>query len=75
MVAIQNFLASFGELFVSGFNLVLGMLRDFFDVLKLLTKVPTFVLSVFNWMPSEIMVYATCLISVVIIYKILGREG
>lgn len=75
MVAIQNFLSSFGELFVSLCNFIIGMFRDIMQMISILARIPDFLLSLFNWMDPAILIYASTLISIVVVYKILGREG
>lgn len=65
---ISGSVAAFGRFIVSFF-------RDTIQFVKLLAKIPGILASIFDWMPPEIWAPLAVLFSVVIVYKILGREG
>lgn len=75
MQAIVDFLSGIGNAIVSIFDFVIALFRDFITFLKLLTLVPSYLESFLSWIPSEFTVLLLLLFSVVILYKILGRDG
>lgn len=56
-------------------NFVTDFLSDTFEMIKLvgetLTKIPSYL----SWLPAEVVAPLVVLFGVVVIYKILGREG
>lgn len=75
MNALLDFLKSFGDAIVAVFDFVIGFFQDLIYIIELtgttLAKVPNY----FSWLPSEVVSLIVVLISIVVIYKILGREG
>lgn len=68
LVSIGDFLATLGQI-------VLTFIEDIVYIVKLtgaiLLRVPMY----FSWMPSEAVILIGILFSIVVIYKVLGREG
>lgn len=68
---VENVLSLFGGLF-SVICKIFDFITFLFDlVIKFAVSIPDF----FFWLPAEITVLLVSIFSVVIVYKILGREG
>lgn len=73
--SIKEFFLSFGNILKSLVDFVIGLIEDIVSVVKL---VGTFVLKIpdfFSWLPAQVIALIVAAFSVVVIYKILGREG
>lgn len=75
MVAIQNFLTEIGNAISLAWEFVVAMFRDFFQFLEILAKMPVYILSLFTWIPEELLAVLGITVTIVILYKVLGREG
>lgn len=75
MQVIIDFFSGVADLVVNLVNLLFAFIGDFISFLKLLTVLPNYFISFISWMPEEITSMLVILLSVVILYKILGREG
>lgn len=75
MNAILQFFESIGNAITSVIDFVIGLFQDLVYMVSLLVKVVGNIPSYFNWLPAEIVALFVALISIVVIYKILGREG
>lgn len=75
MQVIIDFFKGFADLVDSLVDFVIGIVNDLVYVVQLLgqvlVKLPTF----FSWLPTEIWATIAIAFSIVVIYKILGREG
>lgn len=54
---------------------VTDFLKDTFDMIKLVGESVTKIPSYFSWLPGDVVALIVALFGVVVIYKILGREG
>lgn len=59
---------------VTFFDFVLELFSDFFTFLKLIGKVPEFLVGCFTWLPEPYSSLLFMVLFVVIVYKILGRD-
>lgn len=63
------------NLMMSLFDFVIGWIEDVVFIVKMtasfVAKIPT----LFSWLPSEAVVLIVWIFGVVVIYKVLGREG
>lgn len=75
MDAIIKFFTGIGDAITSIIDFVISFFSDFLTFLQLLAKVPQYVLDSLRWLPPQFLTMITLLISIVILYKILGREG
>lgn len=75
MDAIIKFFTGIGNAITSIIDFVISFFGDFLSLLQLLAIVPQYVIDSFRWIPGELLVMAGLIISIVILYKILGREG
>lgn len=68
---LKSFFQTVGELTA----FALGLIDDSVYVVKLLNKVLLRIHEFFTWLPSSVVSLIVIMIAVVVIYKILGREG
>lgn len=72
---IKETLLNIGDFFVTIFDFVVGFVNDIIDVIKYcgeaFAKIPDY----FSWLPVEILGIILALFAIVVIYKVLGREG
>lgn len=61
------------QYFKDFFNVTLGWLGDLLEIQALMTSVLTSIPSYFTWLPEGILSVLLMLLSVVVIYKVLGR--
>lgn len=75
MQSIYNALLSFFDLIGSLVEFIIDMIKDLVYVIGLLgemiAKIPQYI----GWLPSNAILLITTVFSIVVIYKILGREG
>ena len=75
MDAIVSFFTGIGNAIVSAFDFIVSFFSDLIYVIQLLGKVVLSIPSYFAWLPSSISALLVTLFAIVVIYKILGREG
>lgn len=75
MQSILDFLSSIGDLIVSGFDFVISFFGDLIYIIQLTGKILTYIPGYFSWLPAEAVSVLTVIFSLVVIYKITGREG
>ena len=72
---IKDFFLSLADVITSLVDFVIGMITDLVYVVKLcgsfVLKIPT----LFSWLPTPAVAIIVSIFAVVVIYKILGREG
>lgn len=72
---IKNVFLGFINLITSLVDFVVGLIKDIVYVVKLtggfVAKIPR----LFSWLPAPVIALFVTLFAVVVIYKILGREG
>lgn len=72
---IEEFFLSVGDVISSLIDFVVGLVEDLVYVVTLcgqfVAKIPT----LFSWLPTEVLALIVTLFAIVVIYKILGREG
>ena len=73
--AIVDFFKGIGTAITSVVDFVIGLFQDLVYMIKLLGQVVLNIPKYFSWLPAEIIALVVLLISIVVIYKILGREG
>lgn len=75
MDAIVSFFTGLGNAIVSIFDFVVSFFSDLIYVIQLLGRVVLSIPGYFSWLPSGISTLLITLFAIVVIYKILGREG
>ena len=75
MQAIIDFLKSFAEIVSSLVDFVFGIIQDLLYVIQLLGSLIVKIPQMIGWLPSACISLVVTMFGVVLIYKILGREG
>lgn len=75
MDAIVSFFTGIGNFLVSVIDFVISFFSDLIYVIQLLGKVVLSIPSYFSWLPGGVSSLFITLFAIVVIYKILGREG
>ena len=75
MQAITNILSNIVDWIVMVFDFIFGFFEDIVYIIKItgvfLLKIPDY----FAWLPSQCVSLVVVIFSIVVVYKILGREG
>lgn len=75
MDAVVSFFKGIGNAIVSVFDFVISFFQDLIYVIQLLGKFLGQLPQYLSWMPSSVSGLLITLFAIVVIYKILGREG
>lgn len=75
MQAIVDFLSGIGDAIISVFDFIIAFFKDFISFLRLLAGVPEIIENFLFWFPVDLLPFVLLLFGVIILYKILGREG
>ncbi len=75
MSGIISFLESIGNAIVAAIGFVISFFGDVVYLIQLLAKAVGSIPEYLSWLPGELVALVMILIAVVMIYKILGREG
>lgn len=73
--SIKEALFSFFEPFMSIFDFIIGIGEDLVYVAKLLSSLVLKMPRIFSWLPPPVISIILTIFAIVVIYKILGREG
>lgn len=72
---LKEYIVGIGELFVSIYEFVLDFFADVVYVIKLTANFVARIPSYFSWLPAPVLALVVSIFAVVVIYKVLGREG
>ena len=75
MQVIIDFFKGFADVITSLVDFVIGMVEDIVYVITLLGEFVTQIPEYFSWLPAEALVLVVAIFGLVVIYKVLGREG
>lgn len=75
MDALISFFTGIGDVIVSGFNFILSFVEDLVWIVQTLFWAIAQANLMLLWLPTKIMALVAVLLSVVMLYKIMGREG
>ena len=75
MSSVIEFLKGIGEAILAAFDFLISFFEDLVYVIKLLGKFILQIPNYFSWLPAELLLILSSLIAIVVIYKIMGREG
>jgi hypothetical protein len=82
MEAIQNFLNGISRgiqtltrFIVAVYDFLIGFIEDLVYVVKLTAEFVINIPSYFSWLPGTVVSLIVSIFAVVVIYKVLGREG
>lgn len=70
-----EYIKGIADAVISVVNFIVNLFKDLVYMIELLVNVVGNIPSYFSWLPAELLLIIVSLISVVVIYKILGREG
>lgn len=73
--SIKDYIVSIGEFFNSIFDFVLDFFSDIAYVIKLTGEFVLGIPDYFSWLPAEAVALIVSIFGIVVIYKVLGREG
>lgn len=72
---IKNFFLSFSNIVSSLVDFVVGFIEDIVYVVKLCASFVAKIPLLFSWLPAPALAIIIIIFSVVVIYKVMGREG
>lgn len=72
---LKNFFLSIGSVITGLVDFVIGFIGDIVYVVKLCASFVAKIPQLFSWLPAEVLAIVVLTFSVVVIYKIMGREG
>lgn len=72
---ILDFLKMLGDTLISFFDFVFSLVEDFVYVIQLTGETVVKIPSYFSWLPDEAVAIIVSIFAIVVIYKVLGREG
>lgn len=75
MDAIVNFFEGIGDVILAVVEFVVSFFSDLVWIINTLLWAVGEIPSLLSWIPAEILAILTVTLSVVMIYKIMGREG
>lgn len=75
MDAVISFFKGIGNAIVSVFDFVISFFQDLIYIIQLLGRFLSQLPNYFSWLPADILALLLTLFAIVVIYKILGREG
>lgn len=75
MDAIVSFFQGIGNFITSIVDFIVGIFSDIVYLIQLTGKFLGQLPGYFSWMPAEISALLLVLFAIVVLYKILGREG
>ena len=74
MSAILDFFASIGRYIFFAFDFLISTVNDLVNMLDLLEEVALHLPDYMGWLPSPIVTFIMLVISVVIMFRIIGRD-
>jgi len=75
LASIKEYIVSIGEFFSSIFDFVIGFFEDVAYMIKLTAEFVMNIPDYFSWLPPQLVALIVTIFGIVVIYKVLGREG
>lgn len=72
---MAQFLQTIADFFVAIFDIVMSLIRDIIEMIKMLGQFLTKIPELFQWLPQAAVGMIVTIFGIVVIYKVLGREG
>lgn len=72
---ITNTLKNIADFFVSVWNFIINLFREIGYMVKFLGEIVATIPSYFTWLPPTVLVLLLLVVSIIVIYKVIGREG
>lgn len=73
--SVKEYIIGIGELLISIYDFVIGFFSDIVYVIKLTAAFVAKIPSYFSWLPAPVVTLIVSIFAVVVLYKVLGREG
>lgn len=73
--AIKDAVISIGQFFADVVDFVLKLIQDLLYLIELVGQAVGKIPSYFTWLPANVVALIVALIAIVVVYKVLGREG
>lgn len=73
--ALKDFFLGMANVITSLIDFVVGIVQDLVYMVKLLTTFIAKLPQMFSWLPSSVVAILLTIFGIVIVYKIMGREG
>lgn len=70
-----DLLSNIVDLLVDFFTAIGSLLSDLFDVIVKVGRAASFIPDLFSWLPRSVSAILISTFAVVVVYKVLGREG
>ena len=75
MKGILDFFESIKDGIVTAYQFLVGLIEDIAYMVEMVGKFVAKIPSYFEWLPKEILAIVLVGFAIVVVYKILGREG
>lgn len=75
MATIKEYLISIGEFFSSIYDFILDIFRDIDYLVDLTGEFVKNIPNYFGWLPAPVLAVIVTIFTIVVLYKVLGREG
>lgn len=75
MASIKEYIIQIGEFIGSAFDFIIDFFEDIVYVIKLTGEFVLGIPDYFSWLPAEAVALIVTIFGIVVIYKVLGREG
>lgn len=75
MQALLDFFSTLGSIITGLVDFVISIIKDIVFVIEVTASVLLRIPQYFSWLPEALLATLTVVFSVVVIYKIIGREG
>lgn len=72
---IKNVIVGFVGVVTSLVDFIIGFVEDCVHVVKLCAEFVLKIPTLFSWLPAEALALVVLIFGVVVVYKVLGREG
>lgn len=72
---MMQFLQTIADFFVAIFEIVMALIKDIIEMVKMLGDFVGQIPNLFDWLPQAAIGTIVTIFGVVVIYKIIGREG
>ena len=73
--AIKDFFLGMANVITSLIDFVVGIVQDLVYMVKLLTTFIAKLPQMFSWLPASVVGILLTIFGIVVVYKIMGREG
>ena len=75
MQAIIDFFSGIADIISGAIDFVIGFFSDIVYMIKLTGKFLGQIPNYFSWLPAEVLAVVVLIFTIVVLYKVLGREG